>query len=102
MVLGAMMKEKARRKGFLEGWAKTNGQSPDSPSAYEALSEWLERRALIEGYSMPNSARARREGKAAGKAEANQVWRAWLNRRAAAQSAGELFNELPPDGKPLT
>ena len=101
MVLGALIKEKARRRGFLEGWAKENGQSPNSPAAYEALSQWLERRALADGYSMPNSARTRREGLVAGKTEANQAWRAWLNRRIVAEANGELFNELPPDGKPL-
>jgi hypothetical protein len=105
MVLGALLKEKARRRGFLEGWAKESGQSPTHPNssaAYEALSEWLEPRALADGYSMPSSARARSEGKAAGKSEADKAWRAWLSRRAVAEANGELFNELPPDGKPLT
>lgn len=101
MVLGALMKEKARRQGYLEGWAETHGKSPDSPEAYEALSKWLEHRALAEGYSMPPSARARSEGKAEGiaigKAEANKAWREWLGRKAEAESKGQLFDEPTPD-----
>lgn len=101
MVLGALTKEKARRQGFLEGWAKTHGKSPASPEAYEALSKWLEQRALAEGYGMPSSARARIEGKAEGiaigKAETNKAWREWLKRKTEAESKGQLFNEPAPD-----
>lgn len=93
MVLGALTKEKARRQGFLEGWAKTHGKSPASPEAYEALSKWLEQRALAEGYGMPSSARARIEGKA----ETNKAWREWLKRKTEAESKGQLFNEPAPD-----
>ena len=101
MVLGALMKEKARRQGYLEGWAETHSKSHDSPEAYEALSKWLEHRALAEGYSMPPSARARSEGKAEGivigKAAANKAWRGWLERKAEAESKGQPFNEPAPD-----
>ena len=36
------------------------------------------------------------EGKAEGKAEAYEEIRDWLKRKAAAESAGEEFNEPPP------
>ena len=103
MVLGALMKEKARRRGFLEGWAETYGQSPDSPEAYEALSKWLEKRSLVGGYGTPSSARARSEGKAEGvaigKAAANKDWRAWLQRKEETEAKDRPFNEPPPDVK---
>ena len=41
--------------------------------------------------------RGRAEGIAEGKARAQQAWREWLERKEAAEAAGEPFNEPPPD-----
>jgi hypothetical protein len=41
--------------------------------------------------------RGRAEGIAEGKARALQEWREWLERKEAAEAAGEPFNEPPPD-----
>ncbi|MDE2961265.1 MAG: hypothetical protein OXU28_14635 [Chloroflexota bacterium] len=47
------------------------------------------------------SRRKRRENLAAGRTEgleeANAVWREWNRRRMAAEKAGQLFEEPPPD-----
>ena len=41
-------------------------------------------------------ARGRKEGRAEGLAEANQRWEEWLQRREAAEAAGQPFDEPPP------
>ena len=37
------------------------------------------------------------EGRTEGKAHAQREWREWLERKEAAEAAGEPFNEPPPD-----
>ncbi|MDE2785305.1 MAG: hypothetical protein OXL37_01435 [Chloroflexota bacterium] len=44
-----------------------------------------------------NLAAGRAEGRTEGLEEANAVWREWNRRRMAAEKAGQLFDELPPD-----
>ena len=39
----------------------------------------------------------REEGREQGRAEANAAWRAWNDRRLAAEANGEPFTEPPPD-----
>ena len=41
--------------------------------------------------------KARTEGLAQGRAEANKAWREWLRRRAEAEANGQSFDEPPPD-----
>ena len=37
-------------------------------------------------------------GRVEGRAEANRAWQAWLERKAAAESKGQPFDEPPPGG----
>ena len=41
--------------------------------------------------------KAEERGRAEGKAHAQKEWREWLERKEAAETAGEPFNEPPPD-----
>ena len=43
------------------------------------------------------SRRKRRENLEAGRAEANSAWQEWNRRRIAAETAGQPFDEPPPD-----
>lgn len=43
------------------------------------------------------SRQKRQEGQAEGRAEADAAWRAWYQRRLAAEAAGVSFDEPPPD-----
>ena len=70
MVLGALMKRKARKEGRAEG-----------------LDE-----GLTKGHSQGFD-----EGLTKGRAGANREWRAWLERKTAAETAGHPFHEPPPD-----
>ena len=70
MVLGALMKRKARREGRTEG--------------------------LDEGLTKGH-AQGLDEGLTKGRAGAHREWRAWLERKTAAEAAGHTFNEPPPD-----
>ena len=74
MVLGALMKRKARKEGRNEGRA-------------EGLDE-----GLTKGHSQGFD-----EGLTKGRAGANREWRAWLERKTAAETAGHPFHEPPPD-----
>ncbi len=42
--------------------------------------------------------RGEERGFAIGRAEANAIWRAWNERREAAELLGQEFSEPPPDG----
>ena len=69
MVLGALMKRKARVEGHAEGRA----------------------RGLEDGL-----AEGRAQGLAEGRAEANQAWIEWLLRKTEAETKGEPFDEPTP------
>ena len=43
------------------------------------------------------SRRKRQEAQAEGRAEADAAWRAWYQRRQAAEAAGAPFDEPPPN-----
>ena len=66
MVLGALMKRKARKEGRIQG--------------------------LDEGLTKGHA-----QGLDEGRTGANRQWRAWLERKTAAESAGHPFHEPPPD-----
>ena len=90
MVLGALMKRKARKEGRIQGLDEglTKGHAQGRA---EGLDEGLTKghaQGLDEG---------RAEGVAEGRTGANRQWRAWLERKTAAETAGHPFHEPPPD-----
>lgn len=78
MVLGAMMKRKARTEGKAQGIAEGKEQG------------------IAEGIAQGKE-RGIAEGKAMGRAEMNSQWRAWLQRKSDAEANGAVFTEPPPD-----
>ena len=78
MVLGALMKRKARKEGRAEGLDEglTKGHA-------QGLDE-----GLTKGHA---------QGLDEGRAGANREWRAWLERKTTAETAGHPFHEPPPD-----
>ena len=58
------------------------------------LSQWITAN-LVTPYIQKVEARGRAEGVARSNAE----WRAWLERKDAAEALGLAFDETPPDGR---
>ena len=80
MVIGALIKRKARIEGIEQGIAEGKEQGI-------ALGE---ERGLAQGEE---------RGIARGKAEMNAQWRAWLQRKSDAEANGATFTEPPPDAR---
>ena len=76
MVIGALIKRKARTEGKAQGIAEGIAQG--------------EERGLAVGEE---------RGLARGKAEMNAQWRAWLQRKSDAEANGAAFTEPPPDAR---
>ena len=86
MVLGALMKRKARKEGRNEGRA-------------EGLDEGLTKghaQGVVEGRA-EGLTKGHAQGLDEGRTDANRKWRAWLERKTAAETAGHPFHEPPPD-----
>ena len=94
MVLGALMKRKARKEGRIqgldEGLTKGHAQGLDEGLTKGHTQGRAE--GLDEGLT-----KGRAEGVAEGRTGANRQWRAWLERKTAAETAGQPFHEPPPD-----
>ena len=90
MVLGALMKRKARTEGREQGRAEGKAEGKAEGRAEGKAEGRAEGRA--EG-----KAEGHAEGKAAGTAEANMAWREWLRRKEQAEAAGQTFGEPAPD-----
>ena len=55
------------------------------------------RQENLEAGRAEGRAEGQAEGKAEGLEEANAAWQEWNQRRMAAETAGEPFDEPPPD-----
>ena len=62
------------------------------------LSQWITAN-WVTPYIQKVEARGRAEGISQGVAKSNAEWRAWLERKDAAEAQGLAFDELPPDGR---
>ena len=80
MVIGALIKRKARIEGKAEGIAEGIARG--------------EERGIAEGEE-----RGIARGKEMGMAEMNAQWRAWLHRKSEAEANGVVFTEPPPDAR---
>ena len=58
------------------------------------LSQWI-----TANWVTPYIQKAEARGEARGKARSNAEWRAWLERKDAAEAQGLAFDEPPPDGR---
>ena len=94
MVLGALMKRKARKEGRIqgldEGLTKGHAQGLDEGLTKGHTQGRAE--GLDEGLT-----KGRAQGVVEGRTGANRQWRAWLERKTAAETAGHPFHEPPPD-----
>jgi len=57
--------------------------------------------AMVNRYVTPVIERHRAEGRAEGRAERDELWQAWLQRRSDAESKGQPFDEPPPGAATL-
>ena len=58
------------------------------------LSQWI-----TANWVTPYIQKAEARGEARGEARSNAEWRAWLERKDAAEAQGLAFDEPPPDGR---
>ena len=58
------------------------------------LSQWI-----TANWVTPYIQKAEARGEARGEAKSNAEWRAWLERKDAAEAQGLAFDEPPPDGR---
>ena len=66
------------------------------------LSQWITANWVtpyIQKVESRGEARGRSEGISQGVAKSNAEWRAWLERKDAAEAQGRAFDEPPPDGR---
>ena len=62
-----------------------------------AINRWV--KPVIKRHQDAGRAEGREEGIALGRKESSQEWRAWLQRKNAAESQGLPFDEPPPDAE---
>ena len=62
------------------------------------LSQWITAN-WVTPYIQKAEARGRSEGISQGVAKSNAEWRAWLERKDAAEAQGLAFDEPPPGGR---
>ena len=120
MVIGAMMKRKARTEGKAEGIAEGKergiaigkergiaigkergiaiGEERGIAIGEERGIAIGEERGIAIGKER-GIAKGEERGIARGKAEMNAEWRAWLHRKSEAEANGAVFSEPPPDAR---
>ena len=74
----------------------------DGWNSIMVLSTWLEDELKKFNQRRVDAAarKAREEGRAEARDEVNRLWWEWIDRREAAEAAGEEFTEMPPGYKP--
>ena len=98
MVLGAMMKRKARTEGKAQGIAE--GKELGIAQGKELGIAQGKELGIAQGKELGIAQGKERgivEGKELGRAETNSQWRAWLQRKSEAEANGAAFTEPPPD-----
>lgn len=96
MVLGALIKRKARLEGEERGIAL--GEERGIARGKEQGIAEGEERGIARGKEQ-GIALGEERGIARGKAEMNAQWRAWLHRKSEAEANGAVFTEPPPDAR---